>query len=73
MQVIIFIYISDFIGENGVCEEDNDLIQTVFTCHGNLEDPEFPQRFSHLLDKLSTILSTGENSKIFFSALTMFI
>lgn len=46
----------------GACEEDNDLIQTVFTCHGNLDDPDFPQRFSHLLDQLSKILTTGKIS-----------
>lgn len=65
---IIFIEIFSILGLDrdkqvqqlsGVCEEENDLIQTVFTCHGNLDDPEFPQRFSHLLDQLSSLLSTG--------------
>ncbi|KAL0277440.1 UNVERIFIED_CONTAM: hypothetical protein PYX00_004719 [Menopon gallinae] len=39
---------------------ENDLIQTVFTCHGDLGDPDFPKRFSVLLDKLSTLLCTGK-------------
>lgn len=51
----------------GACEEDNDLIQTVFTCHGNLDDPDFPQRFSHLLDQLSKILTTGNRINFEFA------
>jgi len=47
-------------GLKSSCEEDNDLIQTVFTCHGNLDDPDFPRKFSVLLDRLSSMLLTGE-------------
>ncbi|XP_017762431.1 PREDICTED: uncharacterized protein LOC108552415 isoform X2 [Eufriesea mexicana] len=37
-------------------DSDGDLIQTVVTCEGNLEDPEFPHKFKIIVDHLKFLL-----------------
>ncbi|XP_043516122.1 uncharacterized protein LOC122531903 isoform X3 [Frieseomelitta varia] len=37
-------------------DSDGDLIQTVITCEGNLEDPEFPHKFKIIVDHLKSLL-----------------
>ncbi|XP_071861221.1 uncharacterized protein isoform X2 [Bombus fervidus] len=37
-------------------DSDGDLIQTVVTCEGNLEDPEFPHKFKIIVDHLKSLL-----------------
>ncbi|XP_026674727.1 uncharacterized protein LOC108631503 isoform X2 [Ceratina calcarata] len=37
-------------------DSDGDLIQTVVTCEGNLDDPEFPHKFKIILDRLKSLL-----------------
>ncbi|CAK9828125.1 Nuclear receptor coactivator 6 [Anthophora retusa] len=37
-------------------DSDGDLIQTVVTCEGNLEDPEFPHKFKIIVDRLKSLL-----------------
>ncbi|XP_012146297.1 uncharacterized protein LOC100875083 isoform X3 [Megachile rotundata] len=37
-------------------DSDGDLIQTVVTCEGNLEDPEFRHRFKTIVDRLKSLL-----------------
>ncbi|XP_011296708.1 uncharacterized protein [Fopius arisanus] len=38
-------------------DSDGDLIETVVTCEGNLSDPEFPQKFSRIVDRLNHLIS----------------
>lgn len=40
-------------------DSDGDLIQTVITCEGNLEDPEFPHKFKIIVDHLKSLLCKG--------------
>ncbi|XP_076230883.1 uncharacterized protein LOC143177025 isoform X2 [Calliopsis andreniformis] len=37
-------------------DSDGDLIETVVTCEGNLEDPEFPHKFKIIVDHLKSLL-----------------
>ncbi|XP_076664591.1 uncharacterized protein LOC143366967 isoform X3 [Andrena cerasifolii] len=37
-------------------DSDGDLIETVVTCEGNLEDPEFPHKFKIIIDRLKSLL-----------------
>ena len=42
-------------------DSDGDLIQTVITCEGNLEDPEFPHKFKIIVDHLKSLLCKGNS------------
>ncbi|KAM0724871.1 Nuclear receptor coactivator 6 [Formica fusca] len=37
-------------------DSDGDLIETVVTCEGDLADPEFPQKFEIIVDRLNALL-----------------
>ncbi|XP_067214697.1 serine-rich adhesin for platelets-like isoform X5 [Linepithema humile] len=37
-------------------DSDGDLIETVVTCEGDLGDPEFPQKFQIIVDRLNALL-----------------
>lgn len=41
-------------------DSDGDLIETVVTCEGDLGDPEFPQKFQIIVDRLNSLLCKGE-------------
>ncbi|XP_015124832.1 uncharacterized protein LOC107046674 [Diachasma alloeum] len=38
-------------------DSDGDLIETVVTCEGDLGDPEFPQKFAQIVDRLKHLIS----------------
>lgn len=40
-------------------DSDGDLIETVVTCEGDLGDPEFPQKFKNIVDRLKALLCKG--------------
>lgn len=41
-------------------DSDGDLIETVVTCEGDLEDPEFPRKFEIIVDHLNILLCKGK-------------
>jgi hypothetical protein len=41
-------------------DSDGDLIETVVTCEGDLGDPEFPQKFQIIVDRLNALLCKGK-------------
>lgn len=44
-------------------DSDGDLIETVVTCEGDLGDPEFPNKFKVIVDRLKYLLSKGDEKK----------
>ncbi|XP_063982184.1 uncharacterized protein LOC135165131 isoform X2 [Diachasmimorpha longicaudata] len=38
-------------------DSDGDLIETVVTCEGDLGDPDFPQKFAQIVDRLNHLIS----------------
>lgn len=50
-------------------DSDGDLIETVVTCEGDLADPEFPQKFEIIVDRLNALLCKGKPIDIKFDNL----
>lgn len=47
-------------------DSDGDLIETVVTCEGDLEDPEFPHKFKIIIDRLKALLCNGNLIKFHY-------
>ena len=41
-------------------DSDGDLIETVITCEGDLGDPEFPDKFKIIVERLNTLVCKGK-------------
>jgi hypothetical protein len=41
-------------------DSDGEVIETVFTCRGNLEDPEFQQNFDKFISNLGDLLCSSK-------------
>lgn len=41
------------------------LIETIVTCEGDLQDPQFPQKFKQIVNKLRNLLCRGIYLNIF--------
>lgn len=54
-------------------DSDGDLIETVVTCEGDLTDPEFPQKFEIIVDRLNALLCKGRPINIKFNDSKYFI
>lgn len=48
-------------------DSDGDLIETVVTCEGDLADPEFPQKFEIIVDRLNALLCKGKSISVKFN------
>lgn len=40
-------------------DSDGDLIETVVTCEGDIDDPEFPDKFKVIVDRLKSLVCKG--------------
>jgi len=50
-------------------KDEDEKIQAVLTCHGDISDPDFPEKCRKLFDTLSEVL---QNSKLIGLLMTRF-
>lgn len=54
-------------------DSDGDLIETVITCEGNIGDPDFPNKFKVIKDRLKSLVCKGKLNEFYFVKMNTFI